>query len=348
MGMQNDIVLAVDYHDKNMTIRWFDCATGEEKILKRPTTEKAIGEVVGTAKQQAELSGGRAVWVMESTTGWARVQRIVRPLGQFVLANVLQMPLPPKARRKKTDKVDTKRLLREYLNGLLPRSFTPGRDLREVRRLTAVRESLVSRRTALRNWVNRYLAHETWSPREGLWSQRGIKRLRALAESQPGPDHVTLSVKLDEFESLEALLRRVEAEILEVYRRWPAAQWVDDIDGIAPIGAVSILARIGPVDRFDSPEQLIAFAGLAPGVQQSDGTRRNGRIGGGGTDKHLRHYLIEASVWARRIPRYAATYARVEAKRGKKIARLVVARMILRSIYKMLRDQVRFNATAAA
>ena len=150
MSMQNDIVLAVDYHDRNMTIRWFDCATGEEKVLKRQTTEKAIGELVGAAKRQAELSGGQAVWVMESTTGWVRVKRIVERLGKFVLANVLQMPLPPKARRRKTDKVDTKRLLREYLNGLLPRSFTPGRELREIRRVTSVRESLVCRRTALR------------------------------------------------------------------------------------------------------------------------------------------------------------------------------------------------------
>jgi len=285
---------------------------------------------------------------MESTTGWARVARIVRRFGRFVLANVLQMPLPPKARRRKTDKVDTARLLREYLNGQLPRSFTPARLLREVRRLTSSRESLVSRRTALQNWVNRYLAHETWDSRQGLWSRRGLDRFRAFAEGLGGPDHVTLSVKLDELESVEGLISRVESEMLAVYRDWPAAQWVDAIDGIAPIGAVSILARIGPIERFDNPEQLIAFAGLAPGLQQSDSTRRDGRIGGGGTDKHLRHYLIEASVWARRIPRYAATYARVEARRGKKIARLVVARMILRSIYKMLRDGVEFDAAAAA
>jgi len=331
-----------------MTIRWFDCATGEEKVLKRPTTEKSIADLVRSAAEQAGPSGGRAVWIMESTTGWARVKRIVKPLGRFVLANVLQMPLPPKARRKKTDKVDTRRLLREYLNGMLPESFTPGRALREVRRLAAARESLVSRRTAVRNWINRYLAHETWCSRRGLWSGRGMKRLRAIAASLRGLDGMTLSAKLDELEGLEGLLRRVERGLLAVYRDWPEAQWVDEVYGIAPIGAVSILARIGPIERFRDAEELIAFAGLAPGVQQSDGSRRDGKIGGGGTDKHLRHYLIEASIWARRIPRYAGTYARVKARRGKKIARLVVARMILRSLYKMLRDRVRFDAAAVA
>ncbi len=111
---------------------------------------------------------------------------------------------------------------------------------------------------------------------------------------------------------------------------------------------MSILARVGPIERFDSPEELISFAGLAPGVQQSDGTKREGRIGGGGTDKHLRHYLIEATFWARRVPRYRPTYERMLDKRGPKIARVVVARMMLRSIHKMLRAQVRFNRLRVA
>ena len=112
--------------------------------------------------------------------------------------------------------------------------------------------------------------------------------------------------------------------------------------------SVSILARLGPVDRFAGAEQAISLAGLAPGVHQSDGVTRAGRIGGGGTDKHLRHYLIEASMWARNIARYRRTYERVMRKRGKKIGRLVVARLLVRSIYKMLRDGVRFNQVPAA
>jgi hypothetical protein len=82
---------------------------------------------------------------------------------------------------------------------------------------------------------------------------------------------------------------------------------------------------------------------LAPGVEASDRTRRDGHIGGGGTDTHLRHYLIEASVWARKLPRYQATYERVRLRRGSKVGRLVVARMLLRSIYKILKEGIAFN-----
>jgi transposase len=140
----------------------------------------------------------------------------------------------------------------------------------------------------------------------------------------------------------------VESEMLAVYKQWLEAQSVDDIPGIAQIAAVSIMGRIGAIDRFRDADELISYAGLAPGVQRSDETTRDGRIGGGGTDEHLRHYLIEATFWAWRVPRYRPTYERMLYKRGPKIARVVVARMMLRSIYKMLQAQVRFNCLRVA
>ncbi len=345
---KNDIILAVDYHDENLTVRWFNCHTGEERILKRHTTREAIGRLVDDSIAEAAPAGGRVIWIMESTSGWARVKKLLGDKARLVVANVLQMPLPPKAYRRKTDKIDTGRILREFLNGSLPTAFQPPAPLRRVRRVVAARESLVSRRTAVRNWINRYLAHETWVSRTGLWSAKGMCQLKSFAAVAEGPDRVVLSVKLAELEHLEALLAPIEAEILRIYKQWPEAQRVDEIYGIAEISAVSILARIGSVERFGDAEELISYAGLAPGIRQSDGSLRHGRIGGGGTDEHLRHYIIEATIWARRIPRYRATYERVMRKRGKKIARLVVGRLLLRSIYKMLLYDVRFDRLPAA
>jgi transposase len=129
---------------------------------------------------------------------------------------------------------------------------------------------------------------------------------------------------------------------------WPEAQWLDEVKGIDVVTAVSILSRIGPIQRFADAEKLIAYAGLAPGVQRSDQTCRTGHLGGGGTDVSLRFYLIEATIWARREERYRGVYERVLRKRGKKIARLVVARALLRSIFRMLKDRVPFSAAAVA
>lgn len=343
MYQNKDIILVVDYHDNNLVIRRFNCSTGEERLSKCPTSTENIVRVVADAR--ADTDGGKVIWVMESTTGWARVRELTSLSAVFRMANVLQMPLPPKAHRRKTDKIDTGRMLREFLTGTLPLAYQPSRQWREIRRLVALRESLVSRRTALRNWIDRYLAHETWESRSGLWSGKGMRWLRGFAASLSGCDKVTLEMKLESLDFLDGQLTRTEAEIMRVYEVSPTAHNLDAIRGIGPISAVSIMARIGSVERFANAEELISYAGLAPGVHQSDSTRRSGHIGGGGTDKQLRHYIIEATLWAREIPRYRATYERVCVKRGKKIARLVVARLLLRSIYKMLRDEIIFNSS---
>lgn len=344
--MCQDIVLSVDYHDETCVIRCLDRASGVEQLCSIPTCAQALREVVAKAVAVAQPRGGQVIWIQESTTGWARVKGLLESLVRFELANVLQMPLPPKARRRKTDKIDTARMQREFLTGTLPWAHQPPPWWRQVRRLVGYRENLVNRRTALRNWINRYLAHETWQERSGLWSAKGLRRLRAL--DLPAWDRLVVEGKLAELEYLGQKLLLVAKAILDVYSMWPEAQRVDAIKGIAEIAAVSILARIGPVKRFANAEHLIAFAGLAPGLQESDGRRRDGHIGGGGTDVHLRYYLIEASLWARRLPRYRPTYERVAKRRGNKIGRLVVARMLLRSIYKMLRDGVAFEGTGKA
>lgn len=345
--MPYNIILAVDYHDENTVIRQFDERTSVESTCTIPSSAAAILKFVQQARKQ-RARGGQVVWIQESTSGWARVQALLQDLVKFELANVVQMPRLPKGHRQKTDHTDTARILREYRNGSLPRAHQPSDWWRQMRRLICQRENLVNRRTAMRNWINRYLAHETWESRVGLWSAKGMDRLRALAKTLPAWDQIVFDVKLTELEQLETPLSRVEAQMQEAYRSWPQAQQLDAVKGIGVISAVSIAARIGPIERFRNAEALIAYAGLAPGVRQSDQTRRAGRIGGGGTDFQLRRYLIEATIWARDLPRYNATYERVAKRRGKKVGRLVVARLILRSIYKVLRDGLTFDGAASA
>ncbi len=345
--MSQNIILAVDYHDENTVIRQFEERTGVETLRTMSTTAAALAQAVKEARRQLRR-GGRVVWIQESTSGWARVQALLGKQVTFILANVVQMPRLPKGHRHKTDRTDTGRILREYRNGSLPQAHQPSVWWRQVRRLVSLRENLVNRRTALRNWINRYLAHETWESRANLWSEKGLRGLRQLLGRLPAWDRLVLDAKLTELEGLAQPLTQVEAWLHEVYRSWPEAQRLDAVRGIGVIAAVAIAARIGPIERFADAEALIAFAGLAPGVRQSDQTRREGRIGGGGTDGHLRHYLIEATVWARELPRYRSTYERVAKRRGKKIGRLVVARLLLRSIFKVLRDGLHFSGERPA
>ena len=110
------------------------------------------------------------------------------------------------------------------------------------------------------------------------------------------------------------------------------------------VSGVSIVARIGPVARFHDADALIAYAGLAPGDSRV-GPDTAGRPDRRWWDRsHLRHYLIEATDVGGRLPRYKRAYERMRKRRGQKVGRLVVARMLVRSIYKMLKEGVEFDA----
>jgi transposase len=341
-----DIVLVVDYHLQNLQIRRFDQSTGEERCFRRQTTRQEILRVVREAQVDACAAGGKVVWIMESTTGWARVKDLVGQQAEFLLANVLQMPLPPKAKRRKTDKIDTARMLREYSNGSLPLAYQPVAELRRVRRLVDCRQDLIRRQTALKNWVSHFLSHETWYGTSNLWSARGLANLKKLALAPE--DRWLLDLKVAELEQVQQLLEQVEEKILEVYDGWGDAQRLDEVHGIAPISAVTILAYIGPIRRFAGAEELISYAGLAPGGHWSDQRGYGLRCGGGGTHSQLRFFVMQATRWLKEIPRYAEAFSRMEARRGKKVARLVVGRMFLRSLDKMLRTGQRFVPEVAA
>jgi len=341
--MQQRTILSVDYHDENCVVRQYDGATGKETVQTVPTERELLTQLA-VRSRRATVSGGRLIWIQESTTGWARMKALLaNRVDEFVLANTLKLPKRPKDHRRKTDRGDTQRILHEYLLNRLGVADQPDQELREARRLVSYREDLVSRQTALKNWINRYLAHETWEDRSNLWSGRGRKRFQKFVTEQSTIDQLVLQERLDELDKLAVRLERVIEMMKVLYNQWPAAQRLDAIKGLSVVSSVSIVARIGSIDRFPSAEHLIGYAGLNPGVRQSDATRHDGHLGGGGTDKRLRHYLIEASVWARHLPRYASVYERTQKRRGKRIARLQVCRMMLRSIYKMLRDELDFD-----
>jgi transposase len=130
--------------------------------------------------------------------------------------------------------------------------------------LVAYRENLVNRQSALRNWINRFLAHETWYDRIGLWSPKGQLRLRAFLKTLPGTDALVIGQKLDELARLKDQLDLAVEELTTAYQASPAAQRLDAIAGIDVISAISIVAGIGPIERFSKCRGLDRVRGFGP------------------------------------------------------------------------------------
>lgn len=123
-----------------------------------------------------------------------------------------------------------------------------------------------------------------------------------------------------------------------------AVELLDTVPGINQRTAEAILAETGiNMNQFPEDKHLTAWAGLAPGNNESGGKRYSGRTRKG--NQTLRTTMIQAAHAARRKKgSYAsALYQRLVGRRGKKRAIVAVARSLLVSIYHMLTRQQEYE-----
>jgi transposase len=90
------------------------------------------------------------------------------------------------------------------------------------------------------------------------------------------------------------------AEFLPGWRLNPVVEALQALRGVQQITAITTVAELGDLTRFDSPRQLAAFLGLTPSEYSSGESRRQGGITKSG-NAHARRALVEAS-WAYRHP----------------------------------------------
>jgi transposase len=91
-----------------------------------------------------------------------------------------------------------------------------------------------------------------------------------------------------------------------------------------------VVAAVGDVTRFRTPERLVAYLGLHPRVRQSGGQpASHGRITKAGS-AHARGMLVEAAWSAARTPGpLRAFYQRVANRRGVQVAVVATARKLV-------------------
>jgi transposase len=135
--------------------------------------------------------------------------------------------------------------------------------------------------------------------------------------------------------------REITATTTEIDARAKADERVSvlcQIRGVGRYTAMLVIAEVGDVKRFPTARHLCAWAGLAPTVRSSDGKARLGHISRQGSPA-LRWALTEA---AQKIPTgggpLRAQFERIAKRRGRKIAKVAIARQILTLCYYGLRD----------
>ena len=274
---------------------------------------------------------------LEATYGWEWLAELLEEAGYDLhLAHPLRTRAIAAA-RVKTDAIDARTLAQLLRSGMLPEAYIAPRELRDLRELLRHRATLTRMRSAVKNRVHAILAkHGIIHQHSDLFGKGGREFLAAL-ELRDAPHR-----RLD---GLIALICDFDREIADTTREIEQRANEDDrvdvlcqIRGVGRYTALLIIAEIGDVTRFPTARHLCSWAGLAPTVRSSDGKARLGHISRQGSPA-LRWALVEA---AQKITTGSGPlrekFERIAKRRGRKIAKVAIAREILTLSYYGLRD----------
>jgi transposase len=172
-------------------------------------------------------------------------------------------------------------------------------------------------------------------PYADLFGPKG--RAWLLAQPLPCDESEAISRHLREYDRLGEDLKVVERELAREARADLNVTRLMTIPGIDMVVAIGLIAAIGPVARFASPDRLVAYLGLNPTVPPSGaGKPRHGHITKQGRT-HARTMLVEAAWQAVRGPSpLRAFFQRVSGRRGPHIAAVAVARKLAVIIWHLL------------
>ncbi|MGO4339668.1 IS110 family transposase [Labrys sp. KB_33_2] len=282
--------------------------------------------------------------VIEATGNSMAVSRVLSPFVQrVIIANPLQVKAIAQA-HVKTDKIDAGTLASLYAAGYLPEIWTPDAATERRRRLAARRFQVVRHRTRIKNEVHAIL-HAYLIPRcphADLFS--GVGRTWLLRQPVPQDELIAIERHVRELDRLAEDLAIIDKEI--------AADALDDaaiahlltITGINLTVAAGIVAAIGDINRFSSPQKLVSYFGLNPRVRQSGlGAAHHGRISKVGRS-HARAMLVEAAWAAAKTPGpLHAFFVRIRAKRGHQIAAVALARKLTVLCWHLLTKQADYR-----
>lgn len=277
--------------------------------------------------------------VLEATGNSAAVERLIRPHVRHVVVANSRLVRAIAYARVKTDKIDAAILAKLHAAGFLPAVWVADDTTLARRRLIAERMGVLEQLVRTKGRIQSIL-HSNLIPKyKGhLFGKAGRKWLDGLP--LPDEERALLERLVEELERVAAQLAKLDQVLAAKALDDPQAKRLMTIPGVSYVVASTVLASIGDVSRFETPQKLSSYFGLTPKVRQSgDGPARHGRISKQGNSA-ARKMLVEAAWSAKTAPGpLRAFFNRVQKKHGLGVAAVATARKLAVMIWHVLTSE---------
>ena len=325
------LIIGCDYHPSFQQIAFVDTETGEMKEQRLAHREGAeeFYRALAAADQQVRVgmeASGHARWF----------ERLLAELRFELCMGDASEIRRKRGRKQKTDRQDAQHILGLLLKNDFPPIWVPSWENRDLRQLLWHRHRMVQARTRIMNQLQAVALNEGLLCRKKLWREGGREQLEGLRlapwASRRRHDLLELLDRLNP--TIAELSQAIEREV----QKCPAAQRLMTHPGVGPLTALAFVLIIGDADRFQCGKQVASYVGLVPLEDSSGNRRRLGHITKQGSSM-LRFLLVEAAqVTVRSLPEWRRKYAHLMMRRGRKTAKVAMARRLAVRLYWMMRQ----------
>ena len=204
-----------------------------------------------------------------------------------------------------------------------------------MRQLLWHRHRMVQARTRVMNQLQAVALNEGLRCKKRLWREAGREQLESFPLA-PWASRRRRDL-LEVLDRLNPTIAELSQAIEQEAEKCPVAQRLRTHPGVGSLTALAFVLIIGRAERFQCGKQIASYLGLVPSEDSSGDRRRLGHISKQGNSL-LRFLLVEAAqVTVRSLPEWRGRYFHLAMRRGRKIAKVAMARKLAIQLFWMMR-----------
>jgi transposase len=336
VGKMNSIVAGIDLGDRESLTTVLSPIGNVTDRFSFPMNEEGYAFFASRVPKEARVA-------FESTIMAYPIMRALKTHGYFDVTVAHPKTLAWIVRsKKKNDRVDSLKIAKLHMAGMLPESHLLNRDQQIVRDLLVQRVKLGIEIGRLKNSLIGYLKREdVYNPLPKSTDNFSAKRRHAIHSLRfHDKRDLILSTMMDRLEFLEQQCIPLEDSVKENAVENDDVKLLMSITGVDYYLASLLSSFIGDVNRFPSDDHLASFFGIVPTSRDSANVKRRGKMTKDGSSIARWTLSVMVDTVTQHNDPIREYYASVKKRTGSgKLARVATMRKLTRMLYHMLKTK---------